>query len=64
MSKPPVSYRRLNHLKTVAYSYGLSATDARKFGKITKTSTWEALLNSRVLKFVSKAEHKRLLEEG
>jgi len=64
MSKPSVSYRRLGDLKKVAYACGLLNSDARKFGKITKTSTWETLLSSRGLNFVSKAEHKRSLEEG
>jgi hypothetical protein len=55
-SVPPVSYRRIDHLKTVAYSCGFSDDDARKFGKLTKTSTWEALLNLHGLEFEPKPE--------
>ena len=43
MSKPIVSRRRIDHLKTHAYSLGLTNDDAKKFGKLSKTSTWEAL---------------------
>jgi hypothetical protein len=55
-SVPPVSCRRIDHLKTIAYSCGLSDDDARKFGKLTKTSTWEALLNLHGLEFEPKSE--------
>ena len=56
MSKPPVSCRRIDHLKTVAYSCGLCDTEARKFGKLTATKTWEALLTSHGLEFDRKPE--------
>ncbi|MEG5032812.1 hypothetical protein [Microcoleus sp. AT3-D2] len=56
MSKPPVSCRRIDHLKTVAYSCGLCDSEARKFGKLTATKTWEALLNSHGLEFDRKPE--------
>ncbi|CAA9394090.1 hypothetical protein AVDCRST_MAG84-5770 [uncultured Microcoleus sp.] len=56
MRKPPASCRRIDHLKTVAYSCGFCDDDARKFGKLTKTSTWEALLNLHGLEFEPKAE--------
>jgi hypothetical protein len=43
--KPPiVSYRRIDQLKAFAYSRGFTNEDARQFGKLSKTSTWEALL--------------------
>ena len=56
MSKPPASCRRIDHLKTVAYSCGLCDAEARKFGKLTATKTWEALLNSHGLEFERKSE--------
>ena len=56
MSKSPVSCRRIDHLKTVAYSCGFCDDDARKFGKLTKTSTWETLLNLHGLEFEPKSE--------
>jgi hypothetical protein len=56
MSKPPVSCRRIDHLKTVAYSCGLCDSEARKFGKLTATKTWEALLTSHGLEFDRKPE--------
>ncbi|MEG4447124.1 hypothetical protein QUB49_36240 [Microcoleus sp. AT9_B4] len=43
MTKPLLSYRRIDQLKTHAYSLGLTNDDAKKFGKLSKTSTWEAL---------------------
>jgi hypothetical protein len=43
--KPPiVSYRRIDQLKAFAYSRGFTNEDAKKFGKLSKTATWEALL--------------------
>jgi len=56
MAKPPASCRRIDHLKTVAYSCGLCDTEARKFGKLTATKTWEALLTSHGLEFDRKPE--------
>ncbi len=46
MSKPLVSYRRIDQLKAHAYSLGLTNADAKKFGKLSKTSTWEAACNA------------------
>ncbi len=46
MSKPLVSYRRIDQLKAHAYSLGLTNDDAKKFGKLSKTSTWEAVCNA------------------
>ena len=43
--------RRIDYLKTVAYACNLSDNDARQFGKLSKTSTWEALLNLHGLEF-------------
>jgi hypothetical protein len=38
------SRRRIDQLRTLAFSYGLTNEDAQHFGKLSKTSTWEALL--------------------
>ncbi len=45
MSKPPlISHRRIDHLKARAFDCGFSNEDAKQFGKLSKTATWEALL--------------------
>ena len=45
MSKPPiVSYRRIDQLKARAFDRGFTNEDAKQFGKLSKTATWEALL--------------------
>ncbi|MEG4302583.1 hypothetical protein [Microcoleus sp. D3_18a_C4] len=44
MTKPTVSYRRIDQLKAIAYDRGFTNEDARQFGKLSKTATWEALL--------------------
>ena len=44
MSKPIVSYRRIDQLKAFAYSRGFTNENARQFGKLSKTATWEGLL--------------------
>lgn len=46
MTKPTVSYRRIDQLKTVAYDLGFSNEDARKFGKLSKTDTWQKLFRA------------------
>jgi len=46
MSEPIVNRRRIDHLKAHAYSLGLTNDDAKKFGKLSKTSTWEAVCNA------------------
>jgi hypothetical protein len=47
MTKPMVSRRRIDQLKVIAYDQGLTNEDAKQFGKLSKTATWEALLESR-----------------
>ncbi len=42
MNKP--SSRRIDQLKALAFSYGLTNEDAQRFGKLSKSSTWEVLL--------------------
>jgi hypothetical protein len=52
MSNPPlVSRRRIDGLKALAADCGLTADNARLFGKLSKTSTWEALLDSHKLEY-------------
>jgi len=46
MTKPLVSYRRIDHLKATALERGFSNEDAKQFGKLSKTATWEALLKT------------------
>jgi len=46
MSKPLVSYRRIDHLKAIAFDCGFTNSDAKQFGKLSKTATWEALLST------------------
>jgi hypothetical protein len=47
MSKPPlISHRRIDHLKARAFDCGFSNEDAKQFGKLSKTATWETLLES------------------
>jgi hypothetical protein len=54
--KPLVSRRRIEHLKALAYDCGLSAEEARKYGKLSATKTWEALLSAHGLEFEPKPE--------
>ena len=42
--KPIVSYRRIDRLKAIALDRGFTNEDAKQFGKLSKTATWEALL--------------------
>src|SRR4028119_739408 len=46
MTKPLVSYRRIDQLKTIALDCGFTNSDAKQFGKLSKTATWEALLST------------------
>ena len=46
MTKPTVSYRRIDQLKARAFDCGFTNEDARQFGKLSKTATWEALLET------------------
>ncbi|MEZ2250230.1 hypothetical protein [Microcoleus sp.] len=36
--------RRIDKLKAIAYDRGFTNEDAKQFGKLSKTATWEALL--------------------
>jgi hypothetical protein len=44
MTKPAVNYRRIDKLRAIAFDRGFTNEDARQFGKLSKTATWEALL--------------------
>ncbi|MEG3842977.1 hypothetical protein [Microcoleus sp. herbarium14] len=44
MTEPIVNRRRIDKLKAIAFEYGLTNEDAKDFGKLSKTATWEALL--------------------
>jgi len=46
-NKPPlISHRRIDHLKARAFDSGFTKEDAKQFGKLSKTATWEALLKT------------------
>lgn len=44
MTKAAISYRRIDQLRAIAFNRGFTNEDARQFGKLSKTATWEALL--------------------
>jgi hypothetical protein len=46
MTKPLASCRRIDRLKAIAFDCGFSNEDAKQFGKLSKTATWEALLET------------------
>jgi hypothetical protein len=48
--------RRIDALRQLAYDCGLTNEQARAFGKLTATATWEKLLLAHGLEFESKME--------
>ncbi|MEG4817920.1 hypothetical protein [Microcoleus sp. K5-D4] len=44
MTEPAINYRRIDRLRAIAFGRGFTNEDARQFGKLSKTATWEALL--------------------
>jgi len=46
MTETVTSYRRIDRLKAFAHEQGFTNKDAKQFGKLTKTATWEALLET------------------
>ena len=42
----PFSYRRIDQLKAIAFDCGFGNDDAKRFGKLSKTATWEAMLEA------------------
>ena len=51
MPEPMRSRRRIEHLKQLAYDCNLTNEQARTFGKLTATATWEKLLLAHGLEF-------------
>jgi hypothetical protein len=46
MTETVTSYRRIDRLKALAIEQGFTSADAKQFGKLSKTATWEALLET------------------
>lgn len=46
MNNPIVSHRRIDQLKAIASDCGFTSEDAKRFGKLSRTATWEALLET------------------
>ncbi len=46
MTETVTNYRRIDRLKAIAFDCGFSNEDAKQFGKLSKTATWEALLET------------------
>jgi len=46
MTEPQFSFRRIDQLKAIALDCGFSHEDAKDFGKLSKTATWEAMLET------------------
>ena len=46
MTKRAFSYRRIDQLKAIAFDCGFSNEDAKQFGKLSKTATWQTLLET------------------
>ena len=46
MAKPLASCSRIDRLKAIAFDCGFTNEDAKQFGKLSKTATWEALLET------------------
>jgi hypothetical protein len=46
MNKPVVSHRRIDQLRAIASDCGFTSEDAKQFGKLSRTATWEALLET------------------
>ncbi|MBD0339328.1 MAG: hypothetical protein ICV61_00035, partial [Microcoleus sp. Co-bin12] len=46
MTETVTNYRRIDRLKAKAHEQGFTNEDAKQFGKLSKTATWEALLET------------------
>jgi hypothetical protein len=46
MNETVTNYRRIDRLKAIASDYGFTSEDAKQFGKLSKTATWEAMLET------------------
>ena len=51
MTKPLASCRRIDRLKAIAFDCGFTNEDAKQFGKLSKTATWEAMLQTHGIPF-------------
>jgi hypothetical protein len=40
------NYRRIDQLRAIALDCGFGNEDAKDFGKLSKTATWEAMLEN------------------
>lgn len=56
MAKPLVSHRRIDQLKQLATDCNLSKEQAKVFGDLRSTATWEKLLLAHGLEFDRKSE--------
>jgi hypothetical protein len=62
--RPLVSRRRIEHLKQLAYDCNLTAEQARKYGKLSATATWEKLLTAHGLEFDRKIQTNNTAAPG
>jgi hypothetical protein len=46
MTETVTSYRRIDRLKALAHEQGFTNEDAKQYGKLSKTATWDALLST------------------
>jgi len=46
MTETVTNYRRIDRLKALAIEQGFTNEDAKQFGKLSKTATWETLLET------------------
>ena len=46
MNKPMVSHRRIDQLRAISFNCDFTNEDAKQFGKLSRTATWEALLKT------------------
>ena len=46
MAETVTNRRRIDRLKALAIAQGFTNSDAKQFGKLSKTATWEALLET------------------
>jgi hypothetical protein len=45
------NYRRIDQLRAIALDCGFGNEDAKDFGKLSKTATWEAMLETYGISF-------------
>jgi hypothetical protein len=51
MAETVTNYRRIDRLKALAIKQGFTSADAKQFGKLSKTATWEAMLETYSIPF-------------